>query len=623
MLRRRRAFCSLLLLALPALPALLALPAAGGEGRTVDGAVATITEKELREHVAFIASDELAGRAAGTPECRRAAEYLRRELRACGLKPLGDKPPEGEARDYFQALEVVVATRLAAGGKGNILALGSAGGAETFTVEKQFMPLTDSADSAAVKDREVVFVGYGITDRKTGYDDYARVKVKGKVVVMFRYDHGESRPGVYKPGAGAWTSNKIRNAVAHGAAGVIIVNGPNSRRAGKSDPLTALGRGARKRLTNDKVPVVHAKRVFLEELFAGRDEKPADLQKMMDKLKQPGSIPLKGKTVSLAVSLVRVKKPTRNVIAFLPGRDEKLKHEYVVVGAHYDHVGLGEWGSRWGKRGRGKIHNGANDNGSGVAAVLEVAEAAAGLARRPRRSIVFVFFTAEERGLAGSRHFISNFPAPEGRIAVMLNADMVGRTLKPGQLHLCGAASSPVFKKLIARENAKLKLAITVHDAAYASSDHVAFLAAKIPALFYFAGFDSDYHTPDDDAEKLNYPDHTRISRHLLRTALALAEMKGPIAFQDAAPRRRGARLGIKPDPEKSSTVAEVLPGTPAAEAGIKKGDLIVEMNGKMITGVVDIYRALLNVKPGDVVKVKVLRNTADGDEFLELPVKF
>ncbi len=611
--RRRAPYCALLL-------ALLALPAAAGEGHGVDGAAATITGKELREHVTYIASDELAGRAAGTPACRRAAEYLRREFRACGLEPLGDKLPGREARGWFQALEVLVATRLAAGGKGNSLALEGPAGTESFPLSEQFIPLADSATNAGVSDKEVVFVGYGITNRKSGYDDYARVKVKGKVVVMFRYDHAESSAKVYRPGADAWISTKIRNAAAHGAAGVIIVNGPNSRRVGKSDALIALGG---RRFANNKLPVVHARRAFLEKLFAGRDERPADLQKMMDKLRQSGSIPLKGMTVSLAVSLVRVKKPTRNVVAFLAGRDEKLKHEYVVVGAHYDHIGLGAWGSRWGKRGRGKVHNGANDNASGTAAVLEVAEAAAGLARRPRRSIVFVFFTAEERGMAGSRHFVKNFPAAKRRIAVMLNADMVGRTETPGKLHVAAVASSPVFRKIIAHENTKLKLDISLHGSAYAGSDHAVFLAAKIPALFYFTGFDKDYHTPGDDAEKLNYPDHARISRHLLRTALALADLEGPIVFRGSAPRRRGARLGIKPDPEKSSTVAEVLPGTPAAKAGMKKGDLIVEMNGRMITGIVDIYRVLLAVKPGDVVKVKVLRNTADGDEFLELPVKF
>jgi peptidase M28-like protein/PDZ domain-containing protein/PA domain-containing protein len=598
---------------------LFVLPASAQEAElSLDQAAATITASELKQHLTYIASDELGGRDTGSEGCRKAAAYIRKELDENGLAPMGDVAEDG--RSFFQRVTVPGGAKLEK--DGNQLVLKADANETAFAVKKQFTPLAESG-SSTVQDAALVFVGYGITDADAGYDDYVGLDVKGKVAAMFRYEPKESSAKNYRPGPGAALVAKMSNAVKHGAIGVIIVNGPNSRTAGKADALIGLRQIGR--YSGKRVPVVHAKREFLDALFGGR-KNVAALQKTMDTTKVPQGKPIAGVTVTLGVRIKREKIRSQNVVALIEGRDPKLKNEVIVVGAHYDHIGLGRFGSRWGKKGAGKIHNGANDNGSGTVTLLEVAEAVAALKERPRRSIAFVFFTGEERGLHGSRHF-ANYPAvPDGRLVAMINADMVGQPGKKPRATINGAGTSSVFKAIIKKASVDPRLTIRTVDSGYAPSDNISFLRKGIPVLFYFTGFDKYYHTPKDDAEFIQFDGMRVVAQHIMRNAVGVANHPGTIDFVKVKPKRRGIKLGIYPDAEKLPAVvaAAVVRGSPAQKAGMLKGDRIVELAGQKIKSLMNLSQILGKQKRGGKVSLKVIRTASDGAEkALTLSIQF
>jgi len=617
---RRLSRCAAAACVLALLSAPRPLFAAEVTGLSVPEAAKTITAEELKTHLTFLAGDELKGRDSGSEGCRKAAEYIAKEFTACGLKPFGDKG-EGAERSYFQSLSISGAAKLTGSGNGLSLKIGDK--ALAFKPGQDYLPLSLSANTA-VKDRELAFVGYGITDAESGYDDYVWVKAKGRVVVMLRYEHSESSARIYQPSRHAWLVTKVENAVRHGAAGLILVNGPNSRHAGTGDPLIGLGNVGR--LGRRTIPVVQAKRAILDKLLEGRDEPLPELQKRLDKTRQAVSFVLTGKTVSLGVSLETPMQRTENVVAVLEGSDPELKHEHIVIGAHYDHIGLGHYASRWRARGRGKIHNGADDNGSGTVGVLEIAEALASLRVRPRRSVLFVLFSGEERGLIGSRYFVAHPPVPLSQMVTMINLDMIGRSRKGGWVSIAGVGTCPVFKRTIALQNLGLKLDIHTSDSGWRPSDNVSFLGKRIPVLFYFTGLHKQYHTPEDDVERINFTDQERIVQHAMLTAAALSDRGGAIRYVEVKRPAGRIRLGIYPDMDQvpAVVVEHVMGRSPAQRAGIMKGDRIVELNGKKIATIDDLRHRLVDQVRGKKVPIKVQRKASDGTvRTVELTVQF
>lgn len=594
-------------------------------GLTVDQAMCTITAAELKAHLSFIASDELKGRETGSDGCRKAAEHIRDQFRSCGLRPFGDRlvanPGVGGAeRTYYQQLTVTRTAQLDK--EGNLLSLSADGKTRTFDPGTFFLPLSVSA-SAAVKDAELVFVGYGITDENTGYDDYTGIDARGKVAVMFRYEPGESSATLYQPTEHSWLTTKVQNAMDHGATGVIIVNGPHNQHAGPNDPL--IGLWSVGRTENPKLPVIHAKQAFLEAVLEGTDARAAKLQDVLDQMRQPVSFTVRGKMVSIGVRLRVPTTTTDNVVGLLEGGDAKLKDEYIVVGAHYDHVGMGDYGSRLGPKGVGKVHNGADDDGSGTVAVLEVAQAMASLKERPRRGVLFVLFTGEEIGLVGSRHFVEHPPVPTSRMAAMINLDMIGRAARGGQLAISGAGTSSLFKKAITQQNALLQLAIRTSDSGRTPSDSLSFITRGIPVLFYFTGMHRDYHTPEDDVGRINFSDLTRIAKHVMLMTTALANHEGTIDYVDVKT-ARSAQLGILPDTDRLPAVAvkELVAGMSAHRAGVMPGDVIVELAGEKVTGLMNLHEVLARQRVGDRVSLKVRRRASDGQErIVALLLKF
>jgi membrane-associated protease RseP (regulator of RpoE activity) len=341
-----------------------------------------------------------------------------------------------------------------------------------------------------------------------------------------------------------------------------------------------------------------------------------DLKEKIDRTGKPGSMPLPGALARLQVTLKENHERAENVVGILPGADPDLKDQRVVIGAHYDHLGFGHFGAL-DRQAEGKIHPGADDNASGTAVLLELARRLAKLPVRPDRTIVFAAFSGEELGLYGSRHFIEHTDAISA-IKTMINLDMVGR-LRENRVTVFGARSGENLSDLVLRNARGLGLDITDSND-IGRSDHMSFYSKKIPVIHFFTGTHEDYHRATDTWEKLNIEGMAKISDLVLVTALEIANRKEPIRFVSlpsrpggSIGRARGMRvyLGTIPDYGAVATgvrLAGVSSGSPAAQAGLREGDVIVRLGDKDIQNIEDLTDALQTHKSGDQVNVVVLR---------------
>ena len=310
--------------------------------------------------------------------------------------------------------------------------------------------------------------------------------------------------------------------------------------------------------------------------------------------------------------LRKVIPTTTNVVGILEGNDPVLKNEAIVIGAHYDHIGLGELGSLAEGRGQ-QIHNGADDNASGTAGLLELARVLASQRATLKRSVVFVAFSAEEEGLLGSKHYVATPAFPLDKTVAMINMDMIGR-MKDDRVIVGGSGSSPLWKDLLPRLKPN-GLELKFQDDGYGPSDHASFYAKDIPVLFFFTGVHQDYHRPSDDPDKINLAGANQVLELVLGTAQALSQQERPTRSSPkprsrSEPRGRGefrVYLGTIPDygeEVEGVKLSGVREGSPAAKAGMKGGDIIVECAGKQIKNVYDYTYVLGDRKPGDVVEI-------------------
>jgi len=493
-------------------------------------------------------------------------------------------------------------------------------GEKHFKLGDDFVPLHDSADAEA--EGGVVFVGYGISDPEHHFDEYAGVDVKGKIVLMMRYEphdpNGKSRLGH----GGEWTAaagvaQKVHTAEQRGAVGVILVN-----------PALYHGdEGLIQYVTRYQfqatVPVVHVTQDVADALLAqGKAPDLKTLQDEIDRNLTPHSQSLVAVAIKMGVAAKKTEKQVENVVALLPGKGPTAD-EYVVVGAHYDHLGRGGPGSLapWSH----DIHHGADDNASGTAAMLELADQFAHEGPQPR-SIIFIAFTGEEEGLFGSRYFVNHCPVPLEKIVAMLNLDMVGR-VRDEKLLIGGEGTAADFAKLVADADKGLPLSLDQFGkGGLGPSDHMSFALKKIPVLFFFSGVHADYHRPTDTADKINYKGMDEVVELGERAVKAMTVMphesydsqydsKLPSLLSGSSHASHGASMGAIPDYAQAENAKEgmriggVVPGSPADKVGLKEGDLVVEFNGKKIGNMYDYTAALGDAKPGQTVKVKVMRS--------------
>ncbi len=577
---------------------------------------AAIDAEDLRRHVETLASEEMAGRLTGTAGERRATAYVAGVFETLGLRPAGD------AGGWFQGFDFVSAVSL---GTANRLTV--AGIEASPAVERDWRPLGLSAHGQAGP-AEIAFAGYGIVAPDDGaneaYDSYGELDVAGKWVLMLRYlpenIAAERRQHLHRY---AELGYKAAVARSRGALGIIVASGPNAKVKEQLVPLSfeAAAAGA-------TLAAISVSDDLADALLAPAGKRLGDLQRALDGGEAVAGFALPEVTVAAEIDLRPEMARGRNVLARLPA-GEALSAERVVIGAHVDHLGRGIAGKSLARPDEaGQIHYGADDNASGVAALLEIAEYLADLKAQGRlslrRDILFAAWSGEELGILGSTHFTRTFAADTAgdslhpAIAAYLNMDMIGRLDQ--QLSLQGVGSSSVWPREIEKRNVPVGLNIVTSDSAFMATDATAFYLKGVPVLNAFTGPHAEYSTPRDTPDILNYDGMQKIARliALITRSLATAEAVPDYIRQDvagASPRRRTSRvyLGTIPDYTQADVAGARISGVatdgPAAAAGMQDGDIVVEMAGQEIANIYDYSHALDGLKIDVPVEVVVLRD--------------
>ena len=595
-------------------------------GRASNSESPNKTKPSIQQHVEFLADDALEGRMTGSEGAKRAAEHIADQFAQLNLKPVGDE------QGYFQTFEFTAGRRIISEENRFHITRQMHGSAQVmeFSVEQDFQPLSFSRNG--VVEGEVVFVGYGLSvpgELGEGYNAYAGLDVTDKIVVALRYVPEEVEPERRQQlNRYAGLRYKAMQAREQGAKAFLVVAGPNSPNAGKLIPLDFDSS-----LADSGIVAASITDTVANALFATSGKELKEVQSGLD-VENPhfvGQFPLSGVTVKIVVSIEKVKKTDQNVVALLPPPELTDDTEYVVVGAHYDHIGYGEIGSLARKDEEGQIHNGADDNASGTAVVLDLAATLSEVYQEEpdkfRRGVIFALWSGEELGLIGSTHFVNDPIVPLEKVTAYINFDMVGR-LRDNKLILQGVGSSSVWTKLIEKRNIPIGFNLTLQTDPYLPTDVTAFYPKEVPVLSFFTGGHEDYNRPTDDPDTLNYAGIERISRlaHGLVLDLTSATERPEYVRVERSQSEQGSRdtlrayLGTIPDYTTEGTgvkLSGVRAGGPADKAGLKGGDIIVEFGGQEITNIYDYTYALDAVKIGEPVEVVVLR---DGEQ-IELTV--
>jgi hypothetical protein len=571
-----------------------------------------LSPEALWEEVRVLAAPEMEGRAAGTPGADRAAARIAEAFRRAGLQPGGD------AGTFLQRFEILTGIHM---GPDNAFTLRVRGAPpRAFGPGTDFTPFSFSEEGRV--EGEVVFAGYGITAPELGYDDYAGLDVEGKVVLLLTHEPRERDPAgpFRRPEAYRYTELRYKtiNAREHGAAAVILVTDPLGH-PGEPEALVGV-RGLPSR--GGGILALHARRSLAEAALAPAGLDLAAVQRQIDAALKPRSLPLPGVRAEARVSLVRAHGMTANVVGILPGTDPRLRDQAIVVGAHYDHLGLGGETSMAPAQ-VGTVHPGADDNASGTAGVLALARtfAAAG---GTRRTLVFAAFGAEEMGLLGSTTYAAHPPVPLDRTVAMLNFDMIGR-LREGKVYVSGVDTGEGLEGILRGANAEVGLSLILRGDGYDPSDHTAFLARERPVLFFFTGAHGDYHRPSDTVDKINAAGMRQVLLLARRVVGDLANREAVVAFRKPAaapPRSAGSRgegygpyFGAIPDFGAAGPPGVLLggvrAGSPADRAGLRSGDIVVRFAGVTVRALQDLVFALRSQRAGDEVEVTFLRDGA------------
>jgi hypothetical protein len=590
------------------------------------------TEMRLRDDVTYLAADEREGRGPGTRGIDEAADYISFVFKSAGLKPAPG------ADGYFQPFVLSASPTL---GKQQELAFAGPGDKRLEgRFKTDFAPLAIGT-AWAHKRFPIVFAGYGITAEdeslKLDYDDYAGIDVKDKAVLVIRREPQENDDK--SPFAGRRTSrfatfqHKATNAFQHGAAAVLLVNDKASL-SGEKDALLAFTAAGPEPFS--RLPFVMLTREFADKLLAAAGQPPLEkLEQQIDTELKPQSRELGSWTVDGQISIERDELKTKNVVGVLEGTGPHAD-ETVVIGGHYDHLGRGGLMSGSLAFLSRDVHNGADDNASGTAMVLELARRLGARRDPPPRRIVFMAFSGEERGLLGSQYYVQHPLFPLSSTVMMFNCDMVGRLNGSNELTMIGTGTSPGLEELVnvlgRSSGLKVKTIGGLTDG-FGGSDHQSFYPQGIPVLFAFTGVHRDYHRPSDDSNLINYAGMARIADYLELLVLdlvrrperptftRLAERRGP---RGADPARMGSSvyLGTMPDyaatSEDGMKIQDVSAGSPAEKGGLKGGDVIIRLGDKKVGTIYDFMETLGAHKPGDEVDVAVKR---DGKE-VKLRVK-
>jgi aminopeptidase YwaD len=572
---------------------------------------ATVDPTLYLNDVKYLASPELKGRATGSPELEIAARYLAAKYREFGLRP-------ADGKSYLQPFPVTTDAKL---GPRNRFTFTESGHSTTLQSSRDYVPLSFS--SVGKFSGTVVFAGYGITAPEYRYDDYAGLDVKGKIVLVLRHEPQENDEKSVFAGKAltphAFFTNKAANAKMHGAVAMILIedhaNHPN-------DPAELVKFGSAEGPKDAGIEIVEVKEALIDGWFKEAGKNIDKLAADIDKDLKPESFAFPDTIrVDAQVDIQHVVKTVHNVLAYLPGATD----EYVIIGAHYDHLGMG--GPYSLAPSVIAIHPGADDNASGTAGVIELAR---WYSKQPKqkRGILFLNFAGEELGLLGSAWYVAHPELAIEKAVAMINMDMIGR-IREGKVYVGGTATGAGLRPLVQEAAAKSPLKIDYSEGPESSgSDHTSFISGQVPSLFFFSGLHSDYHKPSDTWDKIDAADAAQLLAMVSEVADALRDEQGRPQFVKAAPNPHGDSsvgpvtgsagggygpwFGSIPDfgeGTKGVKFADISAGSPAAKAGFKAGDVMVEFDGKKIDNLYDFTYALRARQPGDKVQVKVLRD--------------
>ncbi|MFN0012592.1 MAG: M28 family peptidase [Phycisphaerales bacterium] len=631
------------------------------------------------QHVVSLSNEFFEGRAPGTRGSQLAAEYVEFYFKKYGLAPIF--PSEVKAADgtsvltprasYRQPFEAGSTTKYDAQSVAFLPAAGGGAGANLPTTPlvagKDFVPLPQSGSGKV--EGPIAFAGYSIDGGPSEYNTFDKdTDLKGKIALILRYEpkNAEGKSKWQAAGESGWSvaatlAPKLERAVNKGAAGIIVVNPP-----GADDPRInslELPRGGANRFAPPlTIPAVFMTIEQASVLTRLSGKELVELTKAADE--KGGVVELADSRVAIEVQATKVPKLTDNVGAVLAGKGP-LAEEFIVIGGHFDHLGMGTAGGSRDSNAAGKLHPGADDNASGTSGVLLAAKH---LSEKYKslpadanvRSIVFVGFCGEEGGLIGSRFFVKNSPIAAEKTYLMLNMDMIGR-LRDDKFDVGGGGSAEGLADLIDPVFGKRGLKVRTRDSegvpynGRGPSDHASFFSASVPVLFFFTGLHAEYHTPQDFYWKINVPGAVRIVSTLVEIAEMFAARPDALKFTTGvgktmptrpeptasasggtpspAPAAGGdeprpmpirVRFGIAPgdyqDNQPGVLVGDVFPGTSAALAGIVKGDRLTKWDGKEIKGIEEWMPFLRAAKPGDVVEITLVR--AGKDEVVKVTLK-
>lgn len=527
-------------------------------------------KETLKQHISTLASDAFEGRETGTPGEKMAYEYIIKNFKKSGLKQKGDK-------GYLQEFNFTSGAEF---GPSTQLLINST----FYESGKDFFPLPYSSNGVVTG--YVTKLKYGITDPRLNTDDY-----KGKVNLskrLFVLETGTPDGNDPHGKFGEWDlRKKIDLAIKKGAAAILFINSDTT----SDDP----SHDWKNHTAPSTIPVLfvkgHAASVLKDSIITN---------------------------CTAGAEIIKIEKQGHNVIGFIDNKAEKT----VVVGAHYDHLGYGDEGSLY--RGAPAIHNGADDNASGTAALIELGKFVKGK-KLKKSNYLFIAFSGEEKGLLGSNYFVKHPTIDLKKVSYMLNMDMLGR-LKPDEktLIINGTGTSEIWKSLIdSSKTPNLKIKET--DSGIGPSDHTSFYLQDIPVLHFFSGTHSDYHKPSDDEDKINYEGEIMIV-HMIENILVRLDESPKLPFtktknedNEETPRFK-VTLGVVPDyafDGEGMRIDGVTDGKPASKAGLQPGDIVIQLGDNKVMDMMSYMKALGKFNKGDSTKVKVKRGNVEVEKVV------
>ena len=567
-----------------------------------------VSAERIARHVEFLASDKLQGRRAGTPAADQAADYIARQFKGFNLKPAA-------TAGFLQTFTFVASVKL---GSDNSFQMKAPGGSRPFKVTDDFMPLAFSSSARA--SGQVVFAGFGIGAPELQYDNYAGVDVSGRIVMVMRGSpEGDNPHGRFSDytSVGLEIQKKTLKAREKGASGIIFVS---DEERFSEDRLSRLHHDLN--FLDAGIPAVAVNQQVAQAILSAGGSTLAELQKRAKESPAPSAV--RGVEIEFKTDVVKVEGKAENVVGILQGSDPTLSSEFIVLGAHYDHLGLGGSESL-AARPEGQIHHGADDNASGTSVLIELARVMSANRSLFKRSIVFVAFSGEELGLLGSAAYTKNPAVPLKSTVAMLNMDMVGR-LRNASLFVGGVGTSPAWQPLLDKLNgmsasgehgSRSRFQLGIGQDGFGPSDHQSFYVKDLPVLFFFTGSHDDYHKPSDTADKINSEGASQIGEFVRRITLEIANEPQRIAFTrvktESKPTGRGfsVYLGTVPnysDQSDGLKLDGVRAGSPAERAGLQAGDVVTKLGSVPVKNVYDYTYALGELKAGEEIEVVLRR---------------